>query len=52
MALVELRLVCIECGAISDERRDSWRAYLTSDDPPEAVVYCGDCAAREFGDES
>ena len=28
-----------------------WRAYLTTDEdePAEAVVYCPECAEREFG---
>src|SRR5215210_5893290 len=34
---------------IGDER--GWRSYLTTDEeePAEAVVYCPDCAEREFG---
>jgi hypothetical protein len=33
-----------------DER--GWRAYLTTDEdePAEAVVYCPECATREFGE--
>ena len=45
-------LVCVECGRkqITDDER-GWRSYLTTDEdePTEAVVYCPDCAAREFG---
>ena len=28
-----------------------WRAYLTTDEdePAEAIVYCPECAEREFG---
>jgi hypothetical protein len=37
-------LVCLECGDESDEAR-GWRAYVDGD---ELLVYCGDCAAREF----
>lgn len=37
-------LVCLECGNESDEAR-GWRAYVDEDD---LLVYCGDCAAREF----
>jgi hypothetical protein len=45
-------LRCVECRrvqAVSVAR--GWRAYLTvdEDEPAEAVVYCPDCAAREFG---
>jgi hypothetical protein len=32
-----------------DEER--WSAYLTDDEPPEAVFYCRDCAQREFDDD-
>lgn len=38
-------LVCLECGDESPEAR-GWRAYV--DDEDELLVYCGDCAAREF----
>ena len=48
-------LTCVECGRVSfrDAER-GWRAYLTVDDadddePVEAVVYCPECAGREFG---
>jgi hypothetical protein len=37
-------LECLECGEESDEAR-GWRAYL---DEQELLVYCGDCASREF----
>ena len=39
-------LVCLECGDESDEAAAGWRAYLDED---ELLVYCSDCAAREFG---
>lgn len=46
---VEL-LVCIECSAEwLREDPTRWRAYLTSDDPPEVLIYCEVCASREFG---
>jgi hypothetical protein len=41
---------CDECEAYwlpADETR--WQAWLT-DEPPEVVFYCPDCAKREFGD--
>jgi hypothetical protein len=37
-------LVCLECGEESDEAR-GWRAFVDDDD---LLVYCSDCAAREF----
>lgn len=38
-------LVCLECGDESDEA-PRWRAYLDEED---VLVYCADCATREFG---
>lgn len=40
-----MTLVCLECGDESDEAV-GWRAYR--DDTGELLVYCADCAAREF----
>ena len=37
-------LVCLECADESDEAA-GWRAYRDED---ELLVYCADCAAREF----
>jgi hypothetical protein len=48
-------LRCVECGLESDVEAHAagWVAFrvdLPDDpDPPEAVVYCSACAAREFG---
>jgi hypothetical protein len=44
-------VTCVECGREQPFRERGWRAYLTSDEdePAEAVVYCPECAAREFG---
>jgi hypothetical protein len=48
------RLPCEECGQEADEmaRSVDWVAYrvdLDDDpDPPGVVVYCPECAAREF----
>ena len=42
------QLRCVECGAEGDGAAEGWKTYLTDDDPPEAVTYCPDCAAREF----
>ena len=38
-------LECLECGDESDEAV-GWRAYIDED---ELLVYCSDCADREFG---
>ena len=40
-------LRCCKCGMVTRDTR-SWRAYLTDDEPPQAVVYCPACASREF----
>ena len=40
---------CVECARPWDVATERWRVYLTDDDPPEAVPYCPDCAAEEFG---
>jgi hypothetical protein len=47
-------LRCVECGREQDDDGRGWRAYLTVDDaddeePVEAVVFCPECATREFG---
>jgi ribosomal protein L44E len=46
-------LRCEECGkqARTEKEARRWRAYLTvvdEDEPEEVVVYCPDCAKREF----
>jgi hypothetical protein len=41
-------LVCIECRRVWRDPNERWRMYITDDEPPEAVPYCGVCAAREF----
>jgi hypothetical protein len=41
-------LECLECET-SSEACAGWRAYLGPDD--QVLVYCGDCAERELGDE-
>ena len=44
-------LTCVECGRVQPGGARGWKAYLTTDedDPAEAVVYCPECAEREFG---
>jgi hypothetical protein len=39
-------LVCAECGAVSPPNAAGWCAYL--DDDGAAVMFCPDCATREF----
>jgi hypothetical protein len=41
-------LACQECHRLWLDPAERWRMYLDSDDPPHAVPYCPDCAAREF----
>lgn len=48
MSAVDLVLVCAECGVQSDRDAEGWRAFLTCDEPPEAAVFCPECAATEF----
>jgi DNA-directed RNA polymerase subunit RPC12/RpoP len=50
----ESNLRCVECGRKQAAEERGWRAFLTVDDadddePVEAVVYCPECASREFG---
>src|SRR4051794_36446332 len=44
---------CDECGVMPDEPAKGWRAMLVDladdPDPPEVIVFCGECVAREFG---
>lgn len=46
-------LLCIECGARSDEKAWGWRAHRIDDSEnhwrPEIICYCPACAEREFG---
>jgi hypothetical protein len=41
-------LVCVECSREWTDPRERWRIYVTSDEPPEPVVYCAGCASYEF----
>src|SRR5262245_26595904 len=45
---VERDLECAECGRLSEPGASGWRAYL--DDDGQAVMFCPECAEREFGD--
>jgi hypothetical protein len=47
-------LTCAECGREQRAGERGGRAYLTvdeTDEPEEVVVYCPDCAEREFGSD-
>lgn len=48
-------LRCEEChGEARSEEARQWRAYVTVVEeraPAEVVVYCPDCARREFGED-
>jgi hypothetical protein len=47
-------LRCVECGREQADDERGWRSYLTTDEeePAEALVYCPDCAASEFGSDN
>ena len=47
---VKLPLDCQECERRWVDSAERWRVYLTPEEPPEAVAYCPECAAREFDD--
>jgi DNA-directed RNA polymerase subunit RPC12/RpoP len=53
MGRAKIALKCVECGREAGEIAPGWQAYLVSDpdieDDEEIVVYCPDCARREFG---
>jgi hypothetical protein len=45
---------CVECGREQPPGERGWKAYLSvgEGEPAEAVVYCPECAEREFGDST
>ena len=43
-----LLLACQECRRPWLDQQERWRMYLDADEPPQAVPYCPECAAREF----
>jgi hypothetical protein len=47
---VERVLECAECGQASELGALGWRAFWTDDEPPAVVVFCPECAEREFSD--
>ena len=52
MERTKIALECVECRKEAGEIAPGWQAYLVSPDTEgdeEIVVYCPDCARREFG---
>ena len=53
MGQAKIALECVECRNEAGEIAPGWQAYLVSDPDAEGdeeiVVYCPDCARREFG---
>jgi hypothetical protein len=47
---IPLVLTCQECLRRWQEPAERWRVYLTEGEPPAAVLYCPECARREFED--
>jgi hypothetical protein len=50
--IVKTDLLCVECGAIADEKAKGWRMCRTNapdlNEQPDLAAYCPKCAAREF----
>jgi hypothetical protein len=50
---VNAELTCSECGRVAPPNATGWKGEigddLRDDDPPEVVVFCPECWAREFG---
>jgi hypothetical protein len=44
-------LICEECRRFWRRAGERWRMYVldVDDEPAYAVIYCPDCARREFG---
>ena len=53
MGRAKIALECVECRKEAGEIAPGWQAYLVGDPDiegdEEIVVYCPDCARREFG---
>jgi hypothetical protein len=43
-------LVCEECSQRWTDPHERWRVYLMADEQPAAILYCPECARREFAD--
>jgi hypothetical protein len=37
---------CAECGAVAEAGAEGWKAYI--DDDEAVVLFCPECAEREF----
>ena len=49
LAVVGSELRCQECQvAWSPAKTTQWVAFLTEADPPQILLYCPQCALREF----
>jgi hypothetical protein len=50
---VERRLESVTCEECSAESWDAagWQGHLTAEEPREVVLYCPECAGREFGSD-
>jgi hypothetical protein len=48
----EAPLRCQECRQEAVGRAEGWRAYLLDDQEHRVIVYCCECAEREFGPPS
>jgi hypothetical protein len=47
-----LRLICAECGRLSDEKAAGWHAYHALEqfcDEEYVLPFCPQCAKREYG---
>lgn len=45
------QLSCAECLRRWPENEPhGWRGLLSDDEPPEVVLFCPECAEREFGE--
>jgi hypothetical protein len=48
--LLRPELTCQECPKVwEDSETTRWRAYVVDEDPPQVLLFCPGCAAREFG---
>ena len=41
-------LVCQECDQEWTDAPERWRLYVTREAPSQTLLYCPDCANREF----
>jgi hypothetical protein len=48
--VLPLVLVCEECSRRWNDPHEHWRVYLSEDEQSVAVLYCPECARREFSE--